>query len=78
MMIRFKQHYDNGTISARPGDTTGLLAPVLAARLVRSGLAEEVEGNEGLNLARAEAGMEPIARPVAKPVRKAPVRKAKK
>lgn len=74
MMIRFKAHYDNGTICAQPGDTTGILAPALAARLVRSGLAEEVQGNEGLNLARAEAGLEPVG----KPARKAPVRKVKK
>lgn len=62
MVIRFKVPFDNGTVKCEAGETTGELSPAYAARLVRSGLAEVLPGNRGLNAVRAQAGLAPVKR----------------
>ena len=59
-VIRFKVPYDNGTVCCAEGETCSEFTPGYAARLVRSGLAEFVPGNKGVNQLRAEAGLPPL------------------
>jgi hypothetical protein len=60
MLIRLKVPYDNGTVRLAAGETTTDLPDNLASRLVRSGLAEEIRGNRGVNISRAKSGLPPI------------------
>lgn len=57
MLIRFKVAY-NERFPA--GSETDELPNAIALRCVRSGIAEHIGGDEGLNKARAKVGMEPL------------------
>jgi hypothetical protein len=61
MVIRFKVPFDNGKVKCDVGETTSELPLAYATRLVRSGLAEVVAGNRGVNELRAEMGLPPVA-----------------
>jgi len=66
MLIRLKVPYDNGAVRCAAGDTTADLPENTAARLVRSGLAEEVRGNRAVNITRAKSGLPPVKRRMAR------------
>lgn len=60
MGVRMNVPWDDGTVRLVAGEEYFGFSPTLERRLVRSGLAEEVGGNESLNQARAGAGMAPL------------------
>ena len=60
MAVRMNKAWDDGKIVAAAGDMVTAFTPLQELRLVRSGLAEAIDGEEGLAIARVAAGMPAI------------------
>lgn len=63
MGVRMKKAWDDGTRKLAAGEECHDFSPKFETRLLKSGLAEEISGPEGLANARARAGMAPLASP---------------
>lgn len=60
MGVRMKVPWDDGTVKLVAGEEYYGFSPSHAARLVRCGLADAIEGNKSVNGLRETMGLEPV------------------